>query len=129
MTALLLALAVLTGGRALDAAPSPAALASSPIAGVRLDPQTRVGTVAQGVRGIATWYRYRPGEAAAGPRLRAMLGPSWRGTRVRVCTPSRCLSVVLTDFMRADRLVDLNRDDFQKLAPLSRGVLTVEVSW
>ena len=31
------------------------------------------------IKGRASWYNYVPGGAAAGPRLRAMLGKNWRG--------------------------------------------------
>ena len=94
-------------------------------------PSTRIGAPA-GLRGIATWYAWRPGQAAAGPALRAALGPRWRGRLVRVCSASACVSVRLTDFMASrvpGRLVDLDSRSFASLAPLSRGVLKVEVSW
>ena len=77
------------------------------------------------LRGTATWYAYRRGEAAAGPALRAALGPGWRGSVVYV----EGLRVRLTDWMRADRLIDLDSRTFAALAELSRGVLPVTVSW
>lgn len=78
-------------------------------------------------RGTATWYDYVPGGAAAGPSLRRALGPAWRGTRVTVCA-RRCVRVVLSDWMRADRLVDLDDAAFRAVCgPLSRGVCRVEV--
>lgn len=79
------------------------------------------------VSGVASWYDYHPGQAAAGPQLRAALGPHWRGQTVRVCARV-CIRVRLTDFMRADRLVDLDRSDFARLAPLSVGVVHVTVT-
>ena len=66
----------------------------------------------------------------SGLQLAKALGPGWRGRKVSVCrTDGFCLSVRLTDWMRADRLVDLDARTFALLAPLSRGVLTVEVWW
>lgn len=82
--------------------------------------------------GAATWYAYVPGGAAAGPALRAAIGPRWRGTRVTVCSGARCVSVVLSDWCAcrpATRLVDLNSRSFAALGPLSRGLLPVTVSW
>ncbi len=79
------------------------------------------------VLGVASWYRWRSGQAAAGPALRAFLGPKWRGMVVRVCA-AVCILVRLTDFMRADRLIDLDERSFAALAPPSIGVLRVSVS-
>lgn len=79
------------------------------------------------VSGVASFYAYHPGQAAAGPALRDALGPHWRGQTVRVCARV-CIRVRLTDFMRADRLVDLDRTDFARLAPPSQGVVHVTVS-
>lgn len=83
--------------------------------------------LALAIGGTATWYDYHEGQAAAGPALRSFLGPDWRGSLVRVCA-GECITVRLTDWMRADRLIDLDDADFGKLAPLSRGVLSVEVA-
>jgi hypothetical protein len=101
--------------------PSPAVTGSSP------EP-TRKPRTATILRGIATWFNSPAGVSAAGPDLRAALGPGWRGTRVRVCA-ERCVTTVLGDFMRADRLIDLHAPLFARLAPLSRGVLRVSLSW
>jgi len=82
--------------------------------------------------GWATWFRSPQGVSAAGPRLRSALGPGWRGTGVRVCAtgdgPARCVVTVLGDFVRADRLIDLDDDLFARLAPLSIGVIAVTVT-
>jgi len=78
--------------------------------------------------GIASWYRYVVGGAAAGPRLRAALGPGWRGRSVTVCA-AICVQVRLSDWMAADRLVDLDSRSFSRLAPLSRGIVEVSVRW
>jgi len=67
--------------------------------------------------------------SAAGPALRRAL-PGWRGQRVTVCAGSRCARTVLGDFMRADRLIDLDDGIFRAVCgPLSRGVCTVIVRW
>lgn len=114
-------------------APRPARAASVPVPPT--PPAVRTARPPAGVRGVATWYAWRPGQAAAGPRLRAALGPGWRGRTVYVFTGRRCIPKVncvrvrLTDWMRADRLIDLDSRSFAFLAPLSRGVLRVTVSW
>ena len=83
------------------------------------------------LRGTATWFRSPSGVSAAGPALRAALGPGWRGTRVKVCHGGRCLWTVLGDWClcRDDRVIDLHAPLFARLAPLSRGVLEVTVKW
>lgn len=83
------------------------------------------------LRGVATWYAYVPGGAAAGPALRAALGPLWRGRTVSVCAGSACVVVKLSDWCQCygTRVVDLDAASFAQLAPLSRGVLTVTVQW
>jgi hypothetical protein len=81
-------------------------------------------------RGVATWYRYVPGHAAAGPALRAALGPRWRGKTVRVCDRAgRCVSAVLSDWCACggDRVIDLDRRLFARLAAPSRGLVKVTV--
>lgn len=140
--ALLLALAVLVGGHGLDANPSgrggapqraavdtghkaaPSAPASPRVSGHHA-PQGRVR-----LSGTATWYAWRPGQAAAGPALRRALGPRWRGRSVTVCAAA-CVRVRLTDWCACGggRVVDLDARSFARLAPLSRGVLKVTVGW
>jgi hypothetical protein len=88
-----------------------------------------------GITGIASFYVYIPGGAAAGPALRSALGPGWRDRRVIACVTSdkkrsasdKCVTVTLSDFMRADRLIDLDVRDFGKLADPSLGLVTVEI--
>jgi hypothetical protein len=98
------------------------------------DPESAVTLSAprRSVSGQATWYRWRPREAAAGPALRRALG-NWRGRVVTVCrierTAAVCAKVTLTDFMRADRLVDLDLHTFTLFAPRERGVVKVTVTW
>ncbi|HEY5121753.1 MAG TPA: PASTA domain-containing protein, partial [Acidimicrobiales bacterium] len=75
--------------------------------------------------GLATWYKYFPGRCA-----------SWylpMGTHiiVRDLATGRSVRCVVTDRegARGNRAVDLNAKQFAELAPLSRGVISVEVSW
>ena len=108
-----------TARRAVDAIPS-LAPASRPSLGVSAS--------VTGLSGVASWYQYVAGQAAAGPRLRSALGPGWRGSVVTVCAAS-CVRVTLSDFMVRDRLVDLDSRSFAALAPLSQGIVEVTISW
>lgn len=91
----------------------------------------QVGSVEVG--GAATWYDYHEGQAAAGPTLRELLGPGWRGSLVTVTGPDGDqVTVRLTDWCLCtggsqDRVIDLDRRDFARLADPSRGVITVTV--
>lgn len=84
------------------------------------------------LRGLATWYDVAAGHAAAGPALRAWLGPSWRGETVRVCRGG-CVLVELTDWCACaprggtPTLIDLSRADFAVLATPSAGVARVTI--
>jgi rare lipoprotein A (peptidoglycan hydrolase) len=81
------------------------------------------------VSGQATWYAEAgQGHAAAGPALRHALGKNWRGKSVQVCA-DRCVTVRLTDWCacRGERVIDLSDEDFQRLAPLTAGVIRVTV--
>ena len=86
------------------------------------------------VTGWATYYAYRPAQAAAGPALRRMLGPHWRGMRVRVCTRTACTIVQLTDWCACgprhgvQTVIDLDLRSFRKIARPWLGVVTVRVS-
>ena len=88
-----------------------------------------VGTPAVG--GKATYYAYHEGQAAAAHDLKVMVGPDWRGMRVRVTGPNgNSIIVRLTDSessRRAGALIDLDTRDFAKLAPLSTGRIDVMV--
>ena len=104
----------------------------SPATGTRTA-TVRAPRTAHSLRGRATWHATgRDGwYAAAGPLLRRALGKGWRGRRVYVCM-TRCIRVTLNNWClcsRDRRLVDLSDEAFQALAPLSRGVLRVEVRW
>jgi len=84
--------------------------------------------------GKASWYAYIPGHAAAGPELRRMLGPSWRGKTVTVRANGRSIRVVLSDWCqcykgtRTERLIDLDVRSFARLASPSMGLVRVEVT-
>lgn len=97
-----------------------------------VNPAGAVGTVAIGVKGTATWYRYHTGQAAAAARLRDALGPHWRGMVVQVCGPVGCRLVRLTDYESSripGRLIDLDTSDFvQTCGALSIGVCQVTVT-
>lgn len=80
-------------------------------------------------RGVATWYCCTKGHgaselvAAAGPALRV---GDWRGRIVWV----NGLRVRLVDWCGCPgRLIDLHPGAFRQLGALSRGVLSVKVTW
>jgi len=82
--------------------------------------------------GNATWYAYKVGGAAAGPRLRKWLGKGWRGTKVTVCHGAgNCVRVTLSDWClcsHGNRVIDLDVRAFASLVPTSRGVTSVTVT-
>ena len=69
--------------------------------------------------------------AAAGPSIRRLLGPAWRGRSVLVRSGPSSVRVRLVDWCACPggRLLDLYSDAFQRLAPLSRGLVKVTVEW
>ncbi len=81
--------------------------------------------------GLATWYDTPGLTAAAGPELRH---GDWRGSFVTVTHAGRSVTVQLTDWCACgDRngeptLLDLSASAFRRLAPLSKGVIEVEVT-
>lgn len=93
------------------------------------------------ITGRASWYNWRPNEAAAGPALRALLGPDWRGKTVlvsrRVCIETACATtttkVRLTDWCQCyrgearERLIDLDRRTFALLASPDRGLVKITI--
>lgn len=83
----------------------------------------------EALSGTATWYSYRRGQAAAGPRLRAALGAGWRGETVLV----NGVPVVLSDYMgtrNRAKVIDLDDGLFRAICgDLSLGVCEVEVRW
>jgi hypothetical protein len=92
------------------------------------------GLVPQGLPsldGVATWYDWHDREAAAGPALREYLGTGWRGTYVLVRAGNVEVTVRLTDWClcsKGNRVIDLDKDSFARLATLATGVLRVSVS-
>lgn len=107
--------------------PQPSTPPSSPSPTIRA-PRTYLS-------GVATFYQFAPGGAAAAVALRKAIGPMWRHTRVRVCSGQRCVVVVLSDYESSlipGRVIDLNEQSFAELAGpgwYQRGVLAVTVSW
>ena len=92
--------------------------------------QTAIRPSTAGLHGSATWFAAPRGTAAAGPALRAFLGPHWRGKTVTVCSGGRCVRALLSDWCACGhgRVIDLDRRLFAALAAPSRGVLRVTVS-
>jgi hypothetical protein len=92
-----------------------------------------LGLPSLGTQGTASWYDYKVGQAAAGPALRAALGPNWRGQTVEVWHKDKHVRVVLTDWCQCfkdtnrERIIDLDIRSFAALAPASRGLIPVEV--
>ena len=81
------------------------------------------------LRGLASFYDWKSGEAAAGPALRAFLGPKWRGQTVRVCAGGRCVTVKLSDWCQCYgvRVIDLDRASFAALASPALGLIDVQI--
>ena len=81
--------------------------------------------------GVATFYAYNSGQAAAAKPLRDELGAGWRGSFVRVCHDGLCLRLRLTAWEASlipGRLIDLSSQDFRRICgPLSKGVCAVTV--
>jgi hypothetical protein len=109
-----------------------------PVAKVQATPLARATSnpVSAGKRGrvitsgVATWYDYVPGGAAAGPGLRRALGSDWRGTTVLACYSGDCVRVKLSDWClcsKGNRVIDLDDAAFRALAPTSMGVIPVTV--
>ena len=106
-----------TGPARVAAAPDPDTLRGTPFLAERLE-----------LHGRATWYPAGGLIAAAGPDLRAALGPGWRGSLVEVSAAGRAVVVRITDWCGCPRaLLDLSSDAFARLAPVSRGVIRVTV--
>jgi hypothetical protein len=92
------------------------------------------------IAGKASWYckagvsichhSYPPGSmvAAACGKLRAAMGPNWRGRIVTVTAGSRSVVIKLVDYCASrDKLIDLYWAVMVKLG--GSGVLSVRVSW
>lgn len=120
----------------VESNPADRALSSVPLGGASPTPTALVVPTAEpaipaspgdaSVSGIASWYRYRPGEAAAGPALR---GGNWRGSVVTVCGRA-CADVVLTDWCQCygTRIIDLDARAFEEVCgALSKGLCRVTI--
>jgi hypothetical protein len=101
--------------------------------------------LSRAISGVATWYCL-PGVspcmaahpsggmfAAAGPALRAAIGPAWRGTIVRVDSGAASLRVQLVDWClcTGGHLIDLYSDAMRQIDPgfRLRGGAQVTVRW
>jgi len=75
--------------------------------------------------GIATWYRWHPGQCATSYL------PKGTHIKIRSLRTGRVVYCVVTDSQpySKGRIVDLDVHQFSKLAPLSRGVEHVVVTW
>jgi hypothetical protein len=92
------------------------------------EPAAPVSSVVNGSNykvGVATWYNYVPGHCA-----------TWylpKGTRITVhdLTTGKTITCIISDreAHESDHVVDLNSTQFSELEPLSKGVISVKVSW
>jgi rare lipoprotein A (peptidoglycan hydrolase) len=75
--------------------------------------------------GVATWYRWRPGQCATSYL------PKGTHIKIRSLRTGRIVYCVVTDSQpySKGRVVDLDVHQFAKLAPLARGVEHVAVTW
>lgn len=95
---------------------------------------------ANSVSGLASWFCKPPTSvctrgypasgayAAAGPALRV---GAWRGRTVTVIAGARAVRLKLIDWClcTGGKVIDLYASQFSRLAPLSRGVISVRVAW
>jgi hypothetical protein len=116
---------------------SPRSVPANEAAAGPLQPTASMGGT---IAGLATWYclpgrsactRNHPASgmyAAAGPALRV---GDWRDRWVTVTSGGRSVTVQLVDWCACSgvRVIDLYASAMSQLAPLSRGVVAVEVSW
>lgn len=112
----------LVGGTTTSVAPTTTATICRPVTTTTVK---RKKKVVKYRIGDATWYRYIPGHCA-----------TWylpRGTRITVrdLATGKVVHCIASDREGAhgNRVVDLDSQQFAELAPLSRGVLVVKVSW
>lgn len=97
------------------------------------EPVAQTERIVPVLSGVASWYDWRPGEGAAGPQLRDLLGKDWRGQTVSVCVGADCIPVRLTDWCQCyrneprERVIDLDVRSFSELAPASAGLTNVTI--
>lgn len=130
LVSLLLALSGLPTAAPPQPAPSvSASIGASPLlhAPARVD-STALAGGAPALSGIASWYNAPTiHDAAAGPPLRV---GNWRGRLVTVRYGSRSVVLRLTDWCQCPRrLIDVDDQAFKQLAPLSKGLLKVTVTF
>jgi rare lipoprotein A (peptidoglycan hydrolase) len=121
--------------------PSPSASSAPAATPVRIVAATeRAASATATLAGLATWYclpgrsactRNHPASgmyAAAGPALRV---GDWRDRWVTVSSGGRSVRVQLVDWCACSgvRVIDLYSSAMSQLAPLSRGVIPVTVTW
>ena len=130
--------AVPVSGPAPTASPSPSPSPGRPTkqraAGQapRYTPTRTIHRPRHQLSGKASWHATgRDGFYAAACRpLRQAIGPGWRGRHVLVAYGRRAVEVRLNDFCASrDKAIDLSDGVFGYFAPLSRGVLRVEIAW
>jgi hypothetical protein len=95
---------------------------------VNASPPAAVSSVVSGTNfkvGVATWYNYIPGQCA-----------TWflpKGTRITVddLTTGKSITCIISDreAHESNHVVDLDEAQFNELEPLSKGVISVKVSW
>jgi len=129
-----------TSGAPSDPTAPPVDHAGTPVV-VPSDAPAAKESVPVGLVGVASWFCHPPTSpcttgyaatgayAAAGPALRAGLGPDWRGQAVSVAAGGRSVVVTLVDVCACPggRIVDLYASQFGRLAPLDRGLVLVRV--
>lgn len=124
---------------------APTAGPSRPVVPVPTSPVIEVGptkttAVSRSLTGLASWYckagvsichyRYPPGSmvAAACGKLRAAMGPNWRGKTVTVQGPRSSVRVQLVDWCgSASKTIDLYWEPMRRLG--GTGVLPVTIRW
>ena len=115
-----------------NAVSRPGDLSSTPRSGSPRPPRTVTRQSGPSIDGLATWYAFHTGQAAAAKPLRDFLGAGWRGSFIHVCHNGLCLRLRLTDYessLLPGRLIDLSSQDFRRLCgPLSQGICSVRVS-
>ncbi len=145
MSSLLVALVALGVGVGATGVGGPVTATGAPHGpigpGVASMPTSGLMAAVRAVSGPASWYckpgrsactrGYRGGlHAAAGPKVRAMLGSRYRGQAVTVWAGIRRVRVTIVDWCACPggRVLDLYADAFDNLAPLSRGTVAVRVT-
>ena len=130
--------AVPVSGPAPTASPSPSPSPGRPTkqraAGQapRYTPTRTIHRPRRQLAGKASWHATgRDGFYAAACRpLRQAIGPGWRGRHVLVAYHRKAVELVLNDYCASTtKAVDLSDEVFRYFAPLSRGVLRVEIGW